>query len=212
MGIIRVRRLFPRRQHGQPGQTGEIGLWWAVQLRLLLPTTGGLFCSRIQLYDHLAISRFAAKIDRRKLRSRENRLPDTALSLNEMLGEERYYAWIFDEDYYYSDVENLKAARHLGQKIEIESLPPGEYKLQIMNPRNAEIIEERKLVLDDAALPLLLTLPEFQRSIALKIENAIKLRPPPKACSRILDSTKTLKGRTRGTHEVSLKVHQRVEN
>ncbi|MFA6723849.1 MAG: hypothetical protein WCS95_04180 [Lentisphaeria bacterium] len=151
----------------------EIGLWTGLfNSAGLLPMYWWFaLLEDKQLYDnYLAISRFAAKIDRRKLRSRENRLPDTALSLNEMLGEERYYAWIFDEDYYYSDVENLKAARHLGQKIEIESLPPGEYKLQIMNPRNAEIIEERKLVLDDAALPLLLTLPEFQRSIALKIE------------------------------------------
>ena len=151
----------------------EVGLWTGLFNKAgLLPMYWWFaLLEDKQLYDnYLAISRFAANIDRRKLQSREYRLPDSALSVNEMQGESSYYAWIFDENYYYSDIENLNASRQHGIKLKIETLTAGNYKLQIINPRNALIMEQREIALGETDSALDLTLPEFQQSIALKIE------------------------------------------
>jgi len=121
-----------------------------------------------------AASRFASGEDRRGLERNEYQLPESALLVNEMKAAERYYAWLFDKEYYYSQVENLQPALHNGKKLAIPQLLPGQYKLEIWNPRSGEILQQDILLVADEKTSLSIPLPEFNQSLALKLKRLLE--------------------------------------
>jgi len=151
----------------------EIGLWSGLfnEAGILPMYWWFALLEEKNLYYHFtAISRFAASEDRRGLTRNDYLLPDSTLNVNEMFAPDRYYAWLFDTAYYYSEQENLQAELQSGKTLTVKDLLPGQYTLEIWDSRNGNILQKQKLEQTDTQPSLTIPLPDFQQSLAVKIK------------------------------------------
>jgi hypothetical protein len=88
-----------------------------------------------------------------------------------MKAPDRYYAWLFDTDYYFPEVENMQPALHSGKKLTVNHLQTGSYTLEIWNSRSGEILHQEKRVISEDKAALEIPLPEFRQSLAVKIKH-----------------------------------------
>ncbi len=150
----------------------EIGLWTGLfNEAAILPLYWWFaLLEDKDLYHHYrSISGFAASEDRRGLTIRHYPLAETPLSVNEMYSSRRYYAWLFDCDYFYSDQENILPQTQANRELAEINLAPGEYRLVIWDCQNGSVREQRNLTIQENKGKISLRLPEFTQSIALKI-------------------------------------------
>ncbi|MDD3953214.1 MAG: hypothetical protein PHY82_04775 [Lentisphaeria bacterium] len=151
----------------------EIGLWTGLfnEAGILPMYWWFALLEDKNLYHHFdAVNRFASNEDRRGLERNEYRLDNGPLSVNEMRSPERYYAWLFDTEYYFTEQENRPPALHSDKKLMVDHLQPGSYALEIWNSRSGEILHRENRVISEAKTPLSIPLPEFRQSLAVKLK------------------------------------------
>lgn len=123
-----------------------------------------------QLYGYYrGVSRFAAGEDRRGMALAQSMLPGTSLSCNELRRDNRLLLWIFDTAYFYSPAENAVPARHSDIGVSYQALQPGSYRLEIWDSGQGIRLSSSNLVMSGTGEPEPIALPDFQRSIAIKI-------------------------------------------
>lgn len=150
----------------------EIGLWTGLfNESAILPLYWWFaLLEDKDLYQHYrSISRFAAHEDRRGLSLRNYAMADAPLSVNEMYSADRYYAWLFDTDYFYSEQENLLPQPQKDRVLTGISLAPGDYTQVIWDCQNGNIREQQHVKVSAGGEQVSVRLPEFTQSIAVKI-------------------------------------------
>jgi len=127
-------------------------------------------------YEYRALSRFGKDEDRRGLECRNYDLSGLPINVNELRGKDRLLYWLFDTEYYLSDLENVVPARRENVVLELPRLDVGDYQVEIWDLQRGEVCEERTLaVVSGEEERQRLSLPPFAAHVALKIKAA----PPP---------------------------------
>ena len=119
---------------------------------------------------YTSLRNYSSGVDRRGLTYATRPLPGSALTINDMVGKDRYYAWLFDTTYYTSATENLVPQVWKSIKLPVQALAPGKYKLEIWDVPKGTVAERRSLTIAPKAGPLTIPLPTFKLDIALKLE------------------------------------------
>ena len=117
--------------------------------------------------DYVALGKFGADEDRRGMAPAFANVPNTSLNLNTLRSDNRVLAWIFDMGYYFNDTENIRPATQKGAKVTLPAPKPGKYELQFWNSVDGTMMTSSQIDIKDANVTV--TLPDFQKHIALKI-------------------------------------------
>ena len=80
------------------------------------------------------------------------------------------YVWVYDKEAYGIDTSRIIAKRNEGTGIQLLSLLPGRYNVEIWNTLLGEIESTDHITKDDS--PLTISLPPFEKDIAIKIKPA----------------------------------------
>jgi hypothetical protein len=124
-------------------------------------------------YEYRALSRFGKDEDRRGLECRNYDLSGLPINVNELRGMDRMLYWLFDTEYYLSDLENVVPARRENVVLELPRLDVGDYQVEIWDLQRGEVCEERTLaVVSGEEERQRLSLPPFAAHVALKIKAA----------------------------------------
>ncbi len=108
--------------------------------------------------------------DRHGLALNERPLPETDLTVYEMSGPDRYYAWLFDSAYYLSPTENLTPRDWKDIQLPVKAPAPGDYSLEIWDVAKGTIAERRSLTVAAGTSTLTIPLPPFTLDLALKLK------------------------------------------
>jgi hypothetical protein len=119
---------------------------------------------------YTSLRNYSAGVDRHGLAYATRPLPNTGLTINDMAGTDRYYAWLFDTTYYTSDTENLRPQAWKGIKLAVKAPAPGAYKLEIWDVAKGTVAETRDVTVTKKTPTLTIPLPDFTLDIALKLE------------------------------------------
>jgi len=124
-----------------------------------------------QLYGrYTALRNYSLGEDRRGLASTARSLSDTTLSVYEMAGADRYYAWLSDTAHYTRATENLTPQAWKGVQLPIKAPAPGNYTLEIWDVAKGVIAERRSLTVAAGTDTITIPLPPFTLDLALKLK------------------------------------------
>jgi hypothetical protein len=126
-------------------------------------------------HEYAALSRFGKDEDRRGMECRNYDLA-AAVNVNELRANDRLLYWLFDKDYYLSDLENLQPASREQLVLQLPRLAMGDYLVEFWDLQNGEISGRQTLTVGSGEEERQqLQLPPFTKQLALKI----KLQTPP---------------------------------
>ena len=122
------------------------------------------------LYHHYAtLNRFGAAEDRRGMAATAFTIPDTALEANLLCRPDRILGWVFDRDFYFTDLENNSAVTRDNVSLKTPAPQPGNYDIEFWDLQTGAVIETKPCQVTADSPDLAITLPTFQRDIAFKI-------------------------------------------
>jgi len=122
------------------------------------------------LYHHyVTLNRFGAAEDRRGMAATAFTIPDTALEANLLHRPDRILGWVFDRDFYFTDLENKNAATRDKVSLKTTAPQPGNYDIEFWDLQTGEVIETKTCQVPDDSPDLTIDLPTFQRDVAFKI-------------------------------------------
>ncbi|MDD4098235.1 MAG: hypothetical protein PHC30_05660, partial [Lentisphaeria bacterium] len=125
------------------------------------------------LYHHYAtLTRFGADEDRRGMAASAFTIPDTALEANLLHRPDRVLGWVFDRDFYFTDLENNAAATRENAALQAPAPQPGNYAIEIWDLQNGAILDTMPCPVTEDMTTVTVRLPPFQRDIAFKITAA----------------------------------------
>ena len=96
-------------------------------------------------------------------------LKDTNLQLNELRSKNRLLYWIMDKEFFFSVQENLTLKEQKGVKVSVAAPEPGKYRIEFWSPKNGDVLGTQDVQVGDEMKMLEFELPEFTRSIAVKV-------------------------------------------
>ncbi|HOG49434.1 MAG TPA: hypothetical protein PKY10_02470 [Lentisphaeria bacterium] len=122
------------------------------------------------LYHHyVTLNRFGGAEDRRGMAATAFTIPDTALEANLLCRPDRILGWIFDRDFYFTDLENNSAAPRNNVRLVTPAPQPGNYDIEFWDLQTGAVIETKPCQVPADSPDLAIDLPPFQRDIAFKI-------------------------------------------
>ena len=107
--------------------------------------------------------------DRRGMAATAFTIPDTALEANLLHRPDRILGWVFDRDFYFTDLENKNAATRDKVSLKTTAPQPGNYDIEFWDLQTGEVIETKTCQVPDDSPDLTIDLPTFQRDVAFKI-------------------------------------------
>lgn len=116
-----------------------------------------------------ALSAFSEGEDRRKMTPTLTSVPNANLSLDILQSPDRILAWLFDNDFYLTDTENVRPSIRTAQKITVRAPKPGQYIVQFWNSLSGTVISTTEITIKPDDKSITLTLPDFTKHTALKI-------------------------------------------
>ena len=116
--------------------------------------------------------RDGAAEDRRGMAAAAFAIPDTALEANLLSRPDRVLGWIFDRDFYFTDLENNSAATWQDARLDVPAPQPGMYDIEFWNLQTGAIIATQPCQVEANNATIAVALPVFQRDLAFKIAPA----------------------------------------
>ncbi|NLG14430.1 MAG: hypothetical protein GX561_09565 [Lentisphaerae bacterium] len=152
----------------------EVGLWTGFFTEMgILPMYWWFALvedKQVELYgNYVAMSRYGSNEDRRGMAATFYDLKDTNLQLNELRSKNRLLYWIMDKEFFFSVQENLTLKEQKGVKVSVAAPEPGKYRIEFWSPKNGDVLGTQDVQVGDEMKMLEFELPEFTRSIAVKV-------------------------------------------
>ncbi|MBP5638597.1 MAG: hypothetical protein J6X55_03900 [Victivallales bacterium] len=114
---------------------------------------------------YLGYHRFTSGEDRRGMVAAMRKTSVDAVHAYELRGKSKLLFWVMDSNYYFTEKENVMPVLRKDVAIQIPSLPDGPYTVEYWNLDDGTVINTATVLMPADKI----TLPEFSRSIGVKV-------------------------------------------